>query len=81
MNRKASEVPGGTGVRTEDNPLGRWYSRTELAAAKRAGISGPDGGPMTWATGPYWPEHARKMARDWQIVADAMEREWGGEDR
>ena len=77
--RLASEVPGGTGVRTKDNPMGRAYTRAEVAAAKRCDLEGVDGGPLIWACGPYWPTHARKAAEDWKLVADAMEREWGGE--
>ena len=73
----------------EFNPLGREYSKAEIAAGIRVGIARrgktfapyPDvikviGGPMIYATGTYYPEHARKMASDWQLVADAMEREW-----
>ncbi|GAA1337209.1 hypothetical protein [Arthrobacter roseus] len=71
----------------------RKYNSAEWAAAKRVGLNtkqpndyqsiiagGPKylpGGPMIYATGNYHPAHARKMAEDWSIVADAMKREWG----
>lgn len=61
---------------SDDNPMGREYTPAEWAAANRVGVSGHLGGPMIWATGPYHPEHARRMANDWKLVADAMEREW-----
>lgn len=70
-----------------DNPMGREYTREEIAAAKRVGIArmGPSevdgrgkvlGGRMIWASGPYWPDHARKMAADWALVSAALDREW-----
>lgn len=62
----------------DDNPLGRKYNDAEVAAARRLGINGPRGslGPLVYATGPYWPDRARAMARDWAIVANALDREW-----
>lgn len=68
-----------------ENPMGREYTPEEVAAAVRQGIAGPgfDGGPLIWATGPHWPtearhrhEHALRDARDWALLADAMDREW-----
>ena len=63
---------------SDDNPLGRKYNDAEVAAARRVGIKGPRGslGPLVYATGPYWPDRARAMARDWVIVANALDREW-----
>lgn len=55
-----------------DNPLGREYSRAEMAAARRVGIEAP----MFYATGDYHPNKARQLAKDWALIADAMEREW-----
>lgn len=67
---------------SEHNPLGREYTKAEWAAARRVGVaekahtSKNPGGPLIYATGNWYPDHARKMADDWAIVADAMEREW-----
>lgn len=74
---------------SEWNPYGREYSRPEIAAGKRVGLVRSEKtfdpypeikrtlrGPMIFAGGPHFPEHARQMARDWAIVADALEREW-----
>ena len=83
---------------TEHNPLGREYADREWAAAKRQGVTVTinasydlalqgvktvPGGPLLYATGAWWPEHARqqatnarKAAADWDLVADAMDREW-----
>ena len=73
----------------ENNPLGREYTEKEVAAGIRVGVarrekkfsSYPEtevvtSGQMIYATGDYWPKHARKMAKDWATVAEAMEREW-----
>lgn len=68
-------------------PMRREYSKAEVAAARRLRLAHTDtegwpqpvkvlGGPLVWATGPYWPEKARQNANDWTLVADAMEREW-----
>lgn len=68
-----------------ENPMGREYTREEWAAARRRGItSRPDGGgPLIFAAGPYWPAEARRRAtraqreaRDWALLAIAMDREW-----
>lgn len=64
---------------TDDtNPLGRKYNDVEVAAARRLGIKGTRSslGALAYAAGPYWPKHARDMARDWAIVANALDREW-----
>lgn len=71
------------------NPLGREYTKAEIAAGVRVGLARREKqfspyphvevvttGQLIYATGPYWPDHARKMANDWALVADAMEREW-----
>lgn len=66
-----------------DQPPGfsRTYSPKEWAAARRVGIAN-DGtsknprGPLVYAGGPYYPDMARKMADDWSLIADALEREW-----
>lgn len=65
----------------DDNPMGREYNSQEVGAALRLGLAERKPGqalrgPLIWATGPYYPHHARRMARDWLIVADAIEREW-----
>lgn len=77
---------------SEHNPLGREYNAAELNAAMRCGITTTQtiwngteletvpGGPLIYATGNHWPEHARAMASAWSIVADAMEREWSQDD-
>lgn len=75
---------------TFHGPMNRGYSTAEIAAARRVDVAYTDkrmvegfrvvsqlGGPLVYATGPHWPGHARKMANDWTLVADAMEREWG----
>lgn len=75
------------------NPLGREYSKAEIAAGIRVGAAYQEkrfapypkvetvtSGPMIYATGPYHPEYARKMAEAWKLVADAMEREWAKEE-
>ena len=68
-----------------ENPMGHEYTPEEVAAAVRQGIAGPgfDGGPLIWATGSGWPKRARgsiqkarRDARDWELLADAMDREW-----
>lgn len=73
---------------SEDNPLGREYTKAEWAAAKRLGIARDtklwDGGTrrdggLIWATGPYLPDKARKNARDWALVSAAIDREWNKE--
>lgn len=74
------------------NPLGREYTKAEIAAGARVGMARKEKkfnpwpqveivttGQMMYATGSYWPNHARKMANDWTLVADAMEREWNTE--
>jgi hypothetical protein len=65
------------------NPWGREYSRAEIAAAKRLGISetGPHAhpGPLYFAGGPYWPDAWRQMAADYALVSAAVDREWGKE--
>ena len=67
------------------NPMGREYTCGEWAAARRQGIAGRpgDGGVLVWATGPWWPTQAREKvalaqrdARDWELLANAMDREW-----
>ena len=71
------------------NPLGREYSATEKAASVRVGEARYEkvfapypqtktvlSGPIIWATGSYLPDHARKMADDWALVADALDREF-----
>lgn len=64
------------------NPMGREYTPSEWAAARRVGVaekqhsSKNTGGPLIYACGPYYPEHARKMAEDWKTLADALDREW-----
>ena len=64
------------------NPMGREYTRAEWAASRHVGVSennqssNKPGGPLIYATGPYYPEHARMMADAWGILADALEREW-----
>ena len=73
----------------KNNPLGREYSKTEIAAGIRVGVarrekkfdSYPEirtviSGTMIYATGDYRVRKARQMANDWKIVADAMEREF-----
>ncbi|QEU11624.1 hypothetical protein [Dermabacter vaginalis] len=61
------------------NPLGRSYTQEEIAALKRVGMLGTHGrifrDAALYVTGSYWPRYARKKARDWAIVADALERE------
>lgn len=68
-----------------ENPMGREYTREEWAAARRQGIVRltDNGGPLTFATGPWWPTEARRRvtraqrdARDWELLANAMDREW-----
>ena len=74
---------------SDHNPLGREYSLAEIAASIRLGIARYDkifdpfpnvrkvlSGPIIWATGDYLPDHARKMADDWALVADAVDREF-----
>ena len=71
------------------NPLGREYSLAEIDASIRVGIARYDkifdpytkvrevlSGQIIWATGDYLPNHARKMAEDWALVADAIDREF-----
>ena len=61
------------------NPFGREYTKAEWAASKRVGVTHRkqhETGPLIYAAGPYYPEHARQMANDWKLVADAMDREW-----
>lgn len=73
----------------EHNPLGREYSAAEKAASVRLGIARYEkvfatypqttkvlSGAIIWATGNYLPDHARKMADDWALVADALDREF-----
>lgn len=80
----------------DHNPMGREYSKEEIAAAKRIGIGFTAtllagfrepkkvlSGPIIWATGPWYPEEARKQAAkarkaaaDWDLIGDAMDREW-----
>lgn len=64
-----------------DNPLGRSFTVREVLAAERVGLAEVKngvltGGPLLSAIGDFLPEHARKMATSWGIVADAVEREW-----
>lgn len=72
---------------SDQNPMNREYTKAEWAAAKRTGLYGivePKGsGPLVYATGPYYPDHARKqaakarkLAADWDLLGDAMDREW-----
>lgn len=76
-------------MRGEHNPLGREYSAAEKAASVRVGVARYEkvfvtypqtkkvlSGPIIWATGNYLPNHARKMAEDWALVADALDREF-----
>lgn len=63
------------------NPFGREYSRAEVAAAKRLGLaelrkSEMLRGPLIYASGPWHPDEARRKARDWTLVSEAMDREW-----
>lgn len=71
----------------EFNPMGREYSRAEIAAGARVGVARWDrvfdpfptvrtvpSGQMIGG-GLYSPETVRRMADDWTLVADAMERE------
>lgn len=68
------------------NPFGREYSDAEVAAAKRLGMAEHRKdfgekiprlrGTVIYASGPYWPDHARRLARDWGLVSAAMDREW-----
>lgn len=73
----------------EHNPLGREYSADEETASVRVGVARYEkayvahsqttrvlSGPVIWATGNYLPDHARKMANDWALVADALDREF-----
>ena len=73
----------------EFNPLRREYSEAEIAAGIRVGEARREkkfapypevitvvSGPMIWATHDIAVQDARKMANDWKLVADAMEREW-----
>ena len=73
----------------EHNPLNRKYTKEEVDAGVLVGVSRKEkkynpwpqveivtSGQMIYATGSYWPVHARQMAEAWSIVADAMEREW-----
>lgn len=69
-------------------PMDRTYTPEEWAAARRRGITtstrrGDPGGPLLYATGPAFPatarnraKAARKEAADWELVADAADREW-----
>lgn len=68
-----------------ENPMGRKYTPLEWAAASRQGVAKrtSNDGILIFATGPYWPAEARQRhkralreARDWELLADAMDREW-----
>lgn len=72
------------------NPCGREYTPAEIAAAKRRGLLDKRDirakvlrGPLIYAMGPWYPTDARRQARaarkaaaDWDLLADAMDREW-----
>ena len=63
------------------NPYGREYTPAEVAAAKRLGLAERRKGellrgPLIFAGGPLYPDEARKKARDWALVSEAMDREW-----
>ena len=69
----------------ENNPMGREYTKAEIAAARRLGLVETKKlrgggtcltGPLIWATGDYYPSRARCIAQDWMIVSKAMDREW-----
>lgn len=59
------------------NPPRRPYNDAEVQAATRLGLaaSHDDLGAITYLAGRYRTDHARAMARDWAIVANALERE------
>ena len=63
------------------NPYGREYTPAEVAAAKRLGLAEQRKGevlrgPLIFAGGPWHPDQARRMAKDWTLVSQAMDREW-----
>lgn len=63
------------------NPFGREYTPAEVAAAKRLGLAERRKGeslrgPLIYASGPWHPDEARRKARDWTLVSEAMDREW-----
>lgn len=59
------------------NPPRRPYNDAEVQAATRLGLvaSHDDLGALTYLAGRYRADHARAMARDWAIVANALDRE------
>lgn len=68
-----------------ENLMGREYTPAEWAAARRQGIAGtPDKDwHLIFGTGRDWPTEAREKyksalrdARDWALIANAMDREW-----
>lgn len=64
---------------TPDTPRRRPYNDAEVQAATRLGLvaSHDDLGALTYLAGRYRTAHARAMARDWSIVANALDREHG----
>lgn len=73
--RKLHSKPGASG---KISP--RTYTKAEVSAAKRIHLAHGNlsslGGPIFWASGDYVPNHVRQMLADYQLVNEAIEREW-----
>ena len=82
------------------NPFGRTYNAAELNAAMTLGITTTQevwngekyetlpGGPLVYATGPYWPEHLAEAEKEFtkkleavKTLRTAINREWEKEKK
>ena len=61
----------------------RSYTPAEVAAARRRGLAHGKrvtdelSGPIFWATGDWTPNEVRAALADYELLAKAIEREWG----